>query len=306
MWTHLRSRPCQRLAVQEMLAKINAMNRLSYEARRKTGIPPGLSYRIRTFSCRIGVAREPIFRMMIQESLTMPEQENSSDQDRWRQLAAELGLEAESPAQPGRFEEESDVGDFRDDAFAPTYGQEDLDDSSPVLPLGQSERAEAAVTDEPQERQELREDEQETTASDARGRQRRGRRSGRGGRGRRGRDADSDVRATDAAPAEARQPDVAESEGDESPDDIGPEERAHREPRTPRTQLSSDEGSPEPALEYDDELREEEVVEDEEREEVEAAAPREGEEELDEMDDLSDWNVPSWNDLIASLYRPDR
>jgi len=23
-------------------------------------------------------------------------------------------------------------------------------------------------------------------------------------------------------------------------------------------------------------------------------------------EDFSDWNVPSWNDLIASLYRPDR
>jgi hypothetical protein len=26
----------------------------------------------------------------------------------------------------------------------------------------------------------------------------------------------------------------------------------------------------------------------------------------EEMDTLSDWNVPSWNELIASLYRPDR
>ncbi len=23
-------------------------------------------------------------------------------------------------------------------------------------------------------------------------------------------------------------------------------------------------------------------------------------------EDFSDWNVPSWNDLIAALYRPDR
>ena len=28
--------------------------------------------------------------------------------------------------------------------------------------------------------------------------------------------------------------------------------------------------------------------------------------ELEELDDLSDWNVPSWNELIASLYRPER
>jgi hypothetical protein len=24
------------------------------------------------------------------------------------------------------------------------------------------------------------------------------------------------------------------------------------------------------------------------------------------LDDLSNWNVPSWQELIASLYRPDR
>ena len=26
----------------------------------------------------------------------------------------------------------------------------------------------------------------------------------------------------------------------------------------------------------------------------------------EELDDLSNWNVPSWQELIASLYRPDR
>jgi hypothetical protein len=42
-------------------------------------------------------------------------------------------------------------------------------------------------------------------------------------------------------------------------------------------------------------------------------APREVEEEElepvgrdDEVDDLSNWNVPSWAELIGSLYRPDR
>lgn len=28
--------------------------------------------------------------------------------------------------------------------------------------------------------------------------------------------------------------------------------------------------------------------------------------EADEIPDMSDWDIPSWNDLIASLYRPDR
>jgi hypothetical protein len=35
--------------------------------------------------------------------------------------------------------------------------------------------------------------------------------------------------------------------------------------------------------------------------------PQESEEaELDDVRSLSNWNVPSWNELIASLYRPDR
>ena len=28
--------------------------------------------------------------------------------------------------------------------------------------------------------------------------------------------------------------------------------------------------------------------------------------DIDEEDTLSDWNVPSWTELIASLYRPER
>jgi hypothetical protein len=32
----------------------------------------------------------------------------------------------------------------------------------------------------------------------------------------------------------------------------------------------------------------------------------EPEEKEEELDTLSDWNVPSWNELIASLYRPER
>jgi hypothetical protein len=32
----------------------------------------------------------------------------------------------------------------------------------------------------------------------------------------------------------------------------------------------------------------------------------EADEKDEELDNLSDWNVPSWNELIASLYRPER
>jgi hypothetical protein len=47
------------------------------------------------------------------------------------------------------------------------------------------------------------------------------------------------------------------------------------------------------------------VADEEEATEPEAAAP-EPEDDDDEPDTLSDWNVPSWNELIASLYRPER
>ena len=41
------------------------------------------------------------------------------------------------------------------------------------------------------------------------------------------------------------------------------------------------------------------------------AAASSDEAPADEQDDthvelVKDWNIPSWNDLIASLYRPDR
>jgi hypothetical protein len=42
-------------------------------------------------------------------------------------------------------------------------------------------------------------------------------------------------------------------------------------------------------------------------EEEGAALHQETEEpDKEDLDTLSDWNVPSWAELIASLYRPDR
>jgi hypothetical protein len=39
---------------------------------------------------------------------------------------------------------------------------------------------------------------------------------------------------------------------------------------------------------------------------AEDAAAVEADDGGDELDNLADWNVPSWNELIASLYRPER
>jgi hypothetical protein len=47
-------------------------------------------------------------------------------------------------------------------------------------------------------------------------------------------------------------------------------------------------------------------VDEEETIESPLAAAEDEDDSDDELDNLSDWNVPSWNELIASLYRPDR
>jgi hypothetical protein len=49
-----------------------------------------------------------------------------------------------------------------------------------------------------------------------------------------------------------------------------------------------------------------EPLEEEPMEEVESPSVTVADDEIDEEDTLSDWNVPSWNELIASLYRPER
>jgi hypothetical protein len=43
-----------------------------------------------------------------------------------------------------------------------------------------------------------------------------------------------------------------------------------------------------------------------EADETSSGEERKEEDDLEDVDVLSDWNVPSWAELIASLYRPDR
>jgi ribonuclease E len=78
--------------------------------------------------------------------------------------------------------------------------------------------------------------------------------------------------------------------------EAGEKPRARRDSRV-RSAVEEGERN-EPALDEDEELREEPLV-------------AENLTDYDIMDDaeaedFSDWTVPSWNDLIASLYRPDR
>jgi hypothetical protein len=59
-------------------------------------------------------------------------------------------------------------------------------------------------------------------------------------------------------------------------------------------------------LEADEELPEDSENAEEETEDVTEPVDAQTEEDLDVDDTFRDWNVPSWNELIASLYRPDR
>jgi hypothetical protein len=103
-------------------------------------------------------------------------------------------------------------------------------------------------------------------------------------RGRRGRpEAESD-----SAPAVAEG--GARPEGPELSEEI--EEPGDADPRGRRGNRRSPE-----ALE-------EEPVQEEPLEEAETASA--ADDDIDEEDNLSDWSVPSWTELIASLYRPER
>ena len=51
------------------------------------------------------------------------------------------------------------------------------------------------------------------------------------------------------------------------------------------------------------EFPEEDILEPEEAEIIEPMVEEDDDEEIDK---LTDWNVPSWNELIGSLYRPER
>jgi len=75
------------------------------------------------------------------------------------------------------------------------------------------------------------------------------------------------------------------------------------------------EAEPAPAEDRNEGFLEEESCEiSESPEEVEPAIlhdssspePEKAEEDIDDVDTLSDWNVPSWSELIGSLYRPER
>jgi hypothetical protein len=203
------------------------------------------------------------------------------EQDRWAELAQELGLDPE-PDAPARLKsaaapESRPVaasGGRREKAEAEPAPEDATSEVAP--PRGRRRRA-SASEEEPTEMAEPESPgapEEPVEEKPSRGRRgRRGRRSE--GRSRRGQARDSEGGGESAA------------EREDTPDSGETPRR-----RRARGRSQSAEPRPEAAVEKEGE---DEVVH------------RTAEEEADEeSSDVSKLNVPSWQELIASLYRPER
>jgi hypothetical protein len=220
------------------------------------------------------------------------------EQDRWRELADLLGLppdeqkqSAAQPAPPARNE--------------PTTTHHDRAPSRPEAAPPAAEVAEPAmfeevvITEMNLHEEDYREPESQAREVASEGadepaddRPRRGRR-----RGRRGSRNERD----DRAPVEnsAGREEVTEPSGNETSEDDfmdrtegggGPGRRRHPE--------ESHRGNVDEEARHDEEHAE--------LEETGAMEPTTDDADDEEIDRLTDWNVPSWNDLIGSLYRPER
>ncbi len=214
----------------------------------------------------------------------------------WQELAEQLGLESgpeptavqkpalkatgpASQAPPARAETREEFSEGKKRTVSPR-------DQSPLTSLPVSEgSAPAAWQTEDQPEEAISE---QSSVSEATGaetvRRRPARRSERGDRPRRS-------RASDAS--KGRKTEAAESSPVREPVEEKPVERSRR-----RRKESS--GQP----------REEEAADpsaDRQLEEPPDTPQSPAEEaDKDDLDTLTDWNVPSWTELIDSLYRPDR
>jgi len=249
----------------------------------------------------------------------MNEEQERNEQDRWRELADLLGLPPESapPAKtsPARERETAPPTAGKTSEYAreasspferpsarpelehrsePSHEPAPLDEAPPVWerqPVGRHEREEPVATELVEEREsepvagdsaaaEVRgqtgERAERSEESDDRSRRRRrGRRGRRGGRrdregGRDGGDSDTAERETPAAPS-------VEPSGDE--------DERHPRRRPP----------------------EDDIVDEPDAEAPNDEPPPPAEDGSDEPEEsFAEWNVPSWTELIDSLYRPGR
>jgi hypothetical protein len=214
----------------------------------------------------------------------MPGQQDRDQQEHWRDLAVLLGLEPEPPPEPP-------VAPAPKVETPVPEPERHYEAASPPEDETRQFESESQMNEEPiasvAEERPLPDEEDRPR----RGRGRRGRRDDRGGRrgrGSRGRRGES---RAERGPREER-PERAERFAVE-PRQTG------EEPVPPDDELERmDEEIPDEATAEQGRFDEDELLPEPER------AHEEAEDSEDEL--ITDWNVPSWAELIASLYRPER
>src|SRR5262245_21632146 len=208
----------------------------------------------------------------------MSDAADKSTEDHWARLASELGLEGEPNTSPNR------PAPRREPADDPAESTNPHDEEFAAPPRGRRRRSaserEADTTalseGEPPAEPDLVDVEPPPEKP------RRGRKSA---------NAEADVPVDDRDESTA-----SAEEAPESPKEEAPKRRRRRRSRKRRSGEPPETVAAEAAESTDP---------DEDTSEVEAAPePAEDDEPAPEV--IADWNVPSWNDLIASLYRPDR
>jgi len=231
----------------------------------------------------------------------------TQEKDRWRELADLLGLPPDENPQPApmsppppvppiiqqeAIEWQRPVQDHFAAPMEPVIEDlvfEEIEPSDSPLPM---EEVGAIPNSEPRK--------METEADESQERPRRSRRRGR--RGQKGGPQESEHNAEPASPleetSEVRDEPIAAGQIEEEPGKSVERKRDDRD-RGGRGRLRKPEEPQPPELEEEDALESEE--------DMERSEPLPEEEDDDEeIDKLTDWNVPSWNDLIGSLYRPER
>ncbi|GEM_PF-1391991 len=231
---------------------------------------------------------------------------NQQEQDRWRELHELLGLPGDSagakpapppappkPAEPPRMQPAAYVA-----AEAPLPDEvEDVELPPPPLEAGmESDEGRTLLSPLDEELPPPLDEEETLPASapprgDNRGdddRQQRGRRRGRrGGRARSPRD---DVRG--AAPMDTDDTEVEPTGQEAAAPAARSQEDDRRQPARGRRRP-------------DDDLPDEPAFDDDETEaSAQPAAPDDDDDEP--VETFADWNVPSWPEIVASLYRPER
>jgi hypothetical protein len=212
--------------------------------------------------------------------------DTSKESDHWRELAELLGLPPEgaapSPAAANRPQPEKAAPPAVVET-APAREKEPVDAAG--LPPAQPREwvGKGVARDETAPVTEIEESQHAATAPEPEeDRPRRGQRRGRRGHKERGEDRMDRDRSRAEEPVGVGE-EAAHEEEEKSERGAGWERRRDAEDRDVEPEI----------------IEEAEDVE-------EASPPPEDDEDDADIDKLKDWNVPTWNELIAALYRPDR